>query len=212
MKLVLLALAGAMVAASGCLQFDEVDLFPVCEDRRADGPSPPYRVEELRTLAPVHGEIPDEEKDAILGVVRERVVTLKGAPYRNFTAMVHPEEYPTLWRFRGSGTGGLDPATNDTYDFHVRLENGSARAVVPADAPHPAPATQTLTRLALAEVERAPETAQVRNETPRLAGAWIDPDLPACVFLVFEGEAGARSEVAVNMARLRVVHVERQAP
>jgi hypothetical protein len=197
---------------AGCLQFDEVDLFPVCEDRRAEGPSPPYTVDELRTRVPLHGEISPGEQDALLGVVRERVLTLKGAPYRNFTAMMHPEEFPTLWRFRGNGTGGLDPTTNDTYDFQVRLEGGLARAVVPEGAPHPTPATQTLARLAVSEAARDPALAEVRNGTPELLGVWLDPDLPACAFLQYGGEGGARSEVVVNLARLRVVHVAREGP
>lgn len=199
----------ALVLAPGCLQFDEVDLFPVCEDRRAEGPSPTYTTDELLRRATVSGGASDAQVRALLDAARTRVLTMQGAPYRAFEAGLAPADGEDRWRFRANGTSGLDEATNDTYDFLVRLEGTRAFVVAPADAPHPTPAPPAIARLALAEVARDPAVANVRNATPDLAGVWLDPDLPACAFVRYEGPDGGRAEVVVNLVRLRVVHVER---
>lgn len=206
-------------ALAGCiLQGKPDDLFPVCEDRRQSGPSPTYTLQELVDHVEVVGrDVTQEERRVLLEAVRERILTLQGAPYRRFDASLTlvAEGDVERWRFQARGTGGPDDARveiDDAYDLHLAYAEGRARLEGQDASTRGPPATPTLTRLAWLRVNLTGEIDDVRARTPHLARSSVDPQLPACVFLHFEeappGEA--RSEIVVNLARDQVVHVEKR--
>lgn len=191
------------------------DLFPVCEDRRAQGPSPTYALDRLADLTGAPGLSVEEER-ALLEPVRLRVLTLQGASYLRFEANLTPAAGETsAWWFDARGTGGLSDEWDDVYHLKVRRGPDGVRVEDPRPLRHPVGATATLERAALEGLDRTEGLPDLRGRTPDLVAAGLDPDLPACVFLSFEGapaegaQEPARTEVAVNVVTLRAVHVWR---
>ena len=191
------------------------DLFPVCEDRRAQGPSPTYTLDRLAALTD-EGDLSAEEERQLLSAVRTRVLTLQGASYRSFDATLTPVEGQSdAWWFEARGVGGITEDWDDAYRLRLVRGGESVQVLDPRPMPYPARAPQTIERLALEIYARTEDFADVRNRTPTLAAAGLDPDLPACVFLSYEGEPAqgrdepARTQIAVNVVGMRVVHVSR---
>lgn len=211
----LLALLAALLAP-GCVLWEKpTDLFPVCEDRRANGPSPALTVDELVARVDVRGEAITEKRErGLLAPLRERILTLQGAPYVTFHGNLTSLGDGT-WRFEGRGTGGpaiLGLEVDDSYRFRLRDDNGSLRVEDERPhAPYPAAAPPTLERAAWLVLNRTREMDEARAETPHLVISGVDPDLPACVFLVATDGADARTLFVVNMVSHRVVHVDRGA-
>lgn len=197
----------ALLPLAGCLDFEEPDLFPVCEDRRAEGPSPTYTLDELRARVDFTAPATDEETRALLDAVRLRVLTLKAAPYRTFTANMSPADDPGTWRFRAHGAGGPENApvpVEDIYDVRVALDaQGRAAALGPVDAP------DTIERVALRALGRNPEMPQLLQTTPHHRDTRLDPALPACALLTYaSGTGDATTLVVVNVVRGTVVHYD----
>jgi hypothetical protein len=191
------------------------DLFPVCEDRRAQGPSPAYSLDRLADLTDAPGLSPEDER-ALLGPVRLRVLTMQGASYLSFHANLTPvPDEPGAWRFDARGTGGLSPDWDDAYLLLVKRTGRGVEAEDPRPLRHPVGAPPSLERLALEGLGRTEGLPDLRNRTPTLVASGLDPDLPACVFLSYEEDPApgaaepARTEVAVNVVGMRAVHVWR---
>ena len=210
-----LACALALVLPGCVLGGGPDDLFPVCEDRRASGPSPTYTLDRLVALTEVRdATLPEAEERALLSAVRERVLTLQGAPYRSFHANLTPAEEEGAWWFEARGVGGPSEGWDDAYRLKLLPRGDGFEAHETRRHVRPAAAPQTLERLAAAEAARTEDLADVRERTPTLVASGVDPELPGCVFLLYEGGAveegaPARTKVVVNLVTVRVVHVAR---
>ena len=210
-----LALALALLLPGCLFSGAPDDLFPVCEDRRARGPSPTYTMDRLAALTEVRGgNLTPEEERALLEPVRTRVLTLQGASYRSFHANLTPVEGETgAWWFEARGTGGLSEDWDDAYRLKVTRGEDGARVEETRPLRHPVAAPQSIERLAVEAAGQEDALAAARERTPTLAARGLDPDLPGCAFLSDEGppaeEGGepARTEVAVNVVTVRVVHL-----
>ena len=211
---VLLALLAAPVVLAGCvLQGGPDDLFPVCEDRRQNGPSPTYTVEELTRRLDLRGGEPDEsDRRALLEAARPRILTLQAAPYRSFEGNLTQLEAgpPGVWRLAARGQGGPDPRVrvDDAYNLTLELDGGLARVVSPLGERRPVLAPDAIARLAVGIAEASPELEATRARTPALFEVTLDPELPGCAFLLYAGPRDERAEVAVNLVHPRVVHVQ----
>ena len=219
MRAATLACALAALLLPGCLFSGAPDdLFPVCEDRRAGGPSPTYSLDRLVAMTEVReGTLSAEEERALLEPVRLRVLTLQGASYRSFHANLTPVGgEPGAWWFEARGTGGLSGDWDDAYRLKLTpREGGVVQVQETRPLRHPVAAPPSIERVALRAAENEAALDEARARTPALVASGLDPDLPGCAFLSYEGDPGegstepARTEVVVNVVTVRVVHVFR---